>query len=591
LSTQTKSRNMPDTTNLNRHSLLRIMKMSIPYWKTILLCAFCVLAVNGVELAKPYIMKIVIDDFLIENKPEHGLYSITSMGILYMLMTAASSIFSYIQANSMNYASQSIITNLRKKVFSHIQRLPLSILDKYSSGRLITRATNDVEALSEMFTDVYINLFKDIFLLAGIIIIMVRIDTSLALIGFTVIPFIVVVTNVVKKRMKANFVVIKRLIGQINGFFAENISGMKLVQIFNMQKEKQEEFKELNDKYYKASLMRLTLNSVLRPAIEIFNTAAIAILIWYGMGRIMDNTLELGVLYAFTNYIKQFFGPINDLAEKYNTIQSAVVSGDRVFELLDEKGSLEDHESGIGVDRLEGDIEFKNVWFAYNEGEWVLKDVSFTIRKGQTAAFVGATGSGKTTIINLISRFYRIQRGEILIDGMNINDINLADLRRNIAVVLQDVFLFSGSIRDNVALNSGISEEEVKSALKLSCDDGFIEELPNKMDEPVTERGSTFSAGQRQLLAFARAIAHNPSILILDEATANIDTKTEMLIQKSIENISKGRTTLIIAHRLSTIRNADIIFLLRKGRIVEAGTHDALLERDSYYKQLYSKAQ
>jgi ATP-binding cassette subfamily B multidrug efflux pump len=378
LSTQTKSRNMPDTTNLNRHSLLRIMKMSIPYWKTILLCAFCVLAVNGVELAKPYIMKIVIDDFLIENKPEHGLYSITSMGILYMLMTAASSIFSYIQANSMNYASQSIITNLRKKVFSHIQRLPLSILDKYSSGRLITRATNDVEALSEMFTDVYINLFKDIFLLAGIIIIMVRIDTSLALIGFTVIPFIVVVTNVVKKRMKANFVVIKRLIGQINGFFAENISGMKLVQIFNMQKEKQEEFKELNDKYYKASLMRLTLNSVLRPAIEIFNTAAIAILIWYGMGRIMDNTLELGVLYAFTNYIKQFFGPINDLAEKYNTIQSAVVSGDRVFELLDEKGSLEDHESGIGVDRLEGDIEFKNVWFAYNEGEWVLKDVSFT---------------------------------------------------------------------------------------------------------------------------------------------------------------------------------------------------------------------
>jgi len=547
--------------------------------------------VNGADLAKPYIMKIVIDDFLIENRPESGLYSITAMGVLYMLMIAASSIFSYIQANSMNYASQSIITDLRKRVFSHIQRLPLSILDKYSSGRLITRATNDVEALSEMFTDVYINLFKDIFLLAGIIIIMIRIDLSLALIGFTVIPFIFVVTNVVKKKMKANFAVIKSLIGQINGFFAENISGMKLVQIFNMQREKQGEFKELNDKYYKASLIRLTLNSVLRPAIEIFNTTAIAILVWYGMGRIMNNTLELGVLYAFTNYIKQFFEPINDLAEKYNTIQSAVVSGDRIFELLDEKESLEDYESGIRVDRLEGEIEFKNVWFAYNEGEWVLKDVSFIIRKGQTAAFVGATGSGKTTIVNLISRFYRIQRGEILIDGMNINDINLADLRRNVAVVLQDVFLFSGSIRDNIALNSDISEEEVRTALKLSCADGFIEELPNKMDEAVTERGSTFSAGQRQLLAFARAIAHNPSILILDEATANIDTKTEMLIQSSIENISRGRTTLIIAHRLSTIRNADIIFLLRKGRIVEAGSHDALMERGGYYHQLYTKAQ
>ncbi|MDD4680710.1 MAG: ABC transporter ATP-binding protein, partial [Clostridia bacterium] len=317
-----------------------------------------------------------------------------------------------------------------------------------------------------------------------------------------------------------------------------------------------------------------------------FNTLAIAFLVWYGMGRIMDNTLGIGVLYAFTNYIKQFFAPINDLAEQYNTIQSAVVSADRVYELLDQKEYLEEYDSGKRVGRLEGNIEFKNVWFAYNEGEWVLKDVSFRIEKGQTAAFVGATGSGKTTIINLISRFYDVQEGEILIDNIPINDINLKDLRRNISVVLQDVFLFSGSIRNNITLHSPVSEEEVQNALEMSCADSFIDELPNKMDEPVSERGSTFSAGQRQLLAFARTIAHNPSIFVLDEATANIDTKTEKLIQKSIENVSAGRTTLIIAHRLSTIRHADVIFIIHNGRIIERGNHKALMELGGYYSRL-----
>ena len=571
---------------MKRHSLLRVLEMSKTYWKIILACVLCVVAVNAADLYKPLVMKTVIDDFLVAGKPEHGLYSIPAMGVLYMLLIAASSGLMVVQVNVMTYASQNIIANLRRTVFSHIQRMPLSLLDRYSSGRLITRATNDVEELSAMFTDVLINLFKDVFLLIGIVVIMVDIDPQLSLIGFTVIPFIVLITNIIKKKMKANFVVIKRLTGQINGFFAENISGMKLVQIFNMQQEKQGEFQELNDKYYKASLTRLTLNSALRPAVEIFNSLAIALLVWYGMGRIMNQTLDIGVLYAFTNYIKQFFAPINDLAEKYNTIQSAAVSADRIFELLDQADSLEDYDSGRHVGRLQGEIEFRHVWFAYNEGEWVLKDVSFQIKKGQTAAFVGATGSGKTTIINLISRFYKIQKGEIRIDGININDINLKDLRRNISVVLQDVFLFSGSIRENITLNSDISDEVVENALKLSCADAFIRELPHKMDEIVTERGSTFSAGQRQLLAFARTIAHDPSIFVLDEATANIDTKTEKLIQKSIENISADRTTLIIAHRLSTIRNADMIFLIRKGRIVESGNHETLMELGGYYAQL-----
>ncbi len=568
------------------NNLWRLLKRAAPYWKVILFCIISVIIVNVAELIKPLIIQVVIDDFLIGKKLEYGLYSIPSMGIIYMLLVVISSGFTVAQVSAMNHVAQNIITNLRNEVFTHIQNMSLSILDKHSSGRLITRATNDVEALSEMFTDVFINLFKDIFLLVGIVIIMITLDFKLAMIGFTVIPFIVIITNVMKKKMKANFVTIKSLTGRINGFFAENIAGMKLVQIFNMQKEKEGEFQVLNDEYYDASLTRLKLHSLLRPVIEIFNTLAIALLVWYGMGRIMNNTLQLGVLYAFTNYIKQFFAPINDLAEMYNTIQSAVVSADRVYELLDEKDSLEDYESGIEVGRLEGKIEFKNVWFAYNEGEWVLKDVSFRIEKGQTAAFVGATGSGKTTIINLISRFYEVQKGQILIDDIPINDINLKSLRRNISVVLQDVFLFSGSIKNNITLHTPISDEEVQKALELSCADTFINELPRKMREPVTERGSTFSAGQRQLLAFARTIAHDPSIFVLDEATANIDTKTEKLIQKSIENVSTGRTTVIIAHRLSTIRHSDVIFIIDDGRIVERGNHEALMDLEGHYYQL-----
>jgi len=536
---------------------------------------------------KPYILKIVIDDFLINNKVEAGLYSISFMGILYMVIIAIGSLLTFAQINLMNYAGQQIISNLRRQVFSYIQHLPLPYLDKYSSGRLITRATNDVEALNEMFTDVLINLFRDIFLLIGIVFVMFQMNVKLALIGFIAVPLIFIVTTYFKNKIKENFKVVKSLIGRINGFFAENLSGMKLVQVFNRELEKQKEFEDLNDQYYKSTLFQIKMNSLLRPIIEILQTLTIAILVWYGMGKIMDQTLELGVLYAFTNYIKQFFNPINDLAENYNTIQSAIVSADRIFELLDQEELLEDLDTGLSMEQFKGELEFRNVWFAYNNDDWILKDISFRIAPGETAAFVGATGAGKTTIINLVSKFYEIQKGEILIDGVNIKEYKLRDLRKNVAVVLQDVFLFAGDIKKNIRLNSNISDEAIAQALKLSCSDEFINELPRGIDEPVRERGSTFSAGQRQLLSFARAIAHNPSILVLDEATANIDTKTELLIQQSIENVSKDRTTLIIAHRLSTIRNADKIILLSKGRILEVGNHDELMERDKYYKELY----
>lgn len=572
---------------MKQNSIMRLLKFTIPYLHIMVLAAACVLLVNAAQLLKPYILKVVIDDFLIKNKPESGLYSVTAMGIFYMLAVAVGAFLTFSQVNLMNYAGQQIISKMRKKVFTHIQYLPLSYLDKYSTGRLITRATNDVEALNEVFTDILINLFRDVFLLAGIVFVMFRMNVGLAIISFVAIPLIFFITNFFKNKIKENFKVIKSLIGRINGFFAENISGMKLVQIFNRELEKQKEFKELNYLYFKSTMFQVQMNSLLRPIIEILQTFTIVILVWYGMGKIIGGTLELGVLYAFTTYIKQFFEPINDLAENYNTIQSAVVSADRIFEILDQQEVLEDINTGIATPHLKGEIEFKNVWFAYHQEDWILKDISFKIAAGETAAFVGATGAGKTTIINLISRFYKIQKGQILIDGIDINEYRLCDLRKDVAVVLQDVFLFSGDIKKNITLNDDISDLQVDKALELSCAQQFIEELPFGMQEPVRERGSTFSAGQKQLLSFARAIAHEPAILVLDEATSNIDTNTELLIQKSIENISANRTTLIIAHRLSTIRNADKIILLRKGKLVEMGNHEELLQKGGYYKELY----
>lgn len=571
---------------LKMQSFKRLLKLTLPHIKKIILASICVLLINAADLLKPYILKIVIDDFLVSKKPQAGLYSITSMGILYFLIVAFGGLFSISEANLINRAAQSIMKTLRSNVFKTIQLLPLSYLDKTSSGRLITRATNDVEALSEMYTDVIINLFKDVFLLIGIVYAMLSMNIKLSLVSFSVIPIMLFIIFALKTKVKKNFVIMKSLIGKINGFMAENISGMKLVQIFRAEKEKKEEFSKLNDEYFDATLFQVFLNSFLKPASTVFQNLSIAIIIWYGMGKIAQGTLQVGVLYAFTTYIRQFFDPVSDLADNYTTIQSALVSADRIFELLDQKDILEKLNEGVSIKHMEGKVEFKNVWFSYNEKDWILKDLSFTINKGETAAFVGETGAGKTTIISLISGFYKIQKGEILIDGVNINDIRLEDLRRNVAVVLQDVFLFSGDIEKNITLNDSIDNALIDKAIKNSYSSKFIEMMPNKIHEPVMERGSTFSAGQRQLLSFARAIAHNPCIFVLDEATANIDTHTEKLIQKAIESITKEKTTLVIAHRLSTIRNADKIIVLKHGEILEIGNHNELMSKDGYYKKL-----
>lgn len=567
--------------------LSRLLPFLKPQLKNLVLCLLMVLLVNAAELIKPYILEIVIDRYLTAGRPDSGWDAVWFFALSYLLCAALSSLLSVTEAVKVNRMGQSILMDIRRRVFTHIQHMSMATLDRFSSGRLVTRATNDVETLNELFSDVLVNLFKDIFMLIGIVAVMLWINWRLALAAFAVVPLIALITVLVRGRLRRNFVLLKSLTGRINGFFAENMSGMRLVQIFRKEKEKHDEFSALNTAYYHSARTQVRMNSLMRPLVEVVNQLGIAILIWYGCKQIGLGTLEIGVLYAFTNYIKQFFDPINDLAEKYTTISSAVVSTDRIFELLDDDAQLEDTVSGQDVPKVCGRVEFRHVWFAYTGENWVLKDVSFTVEPGQSFAFVGETGAGKSTIISLLSRFYAPQKGQILLDGRDISLLSLEQLRRHVAVVLQDVFLFSGSISENVRLgNREITDEQVDRALRLACARDFIDRLPQGMDTPVTERGSTFSAGQRQLLSFARAIAHDPAVFVLDEATASIDTETEQLIQRSVTSVSRGRTTLIIAHRLSTIRACDCICVLRDGRIVEQGNHARLLSLNGAYARL-----
>ncbi len=568
-------------------SLLRLLPWLKPQLPLLGLVVLMILIINGADLLKPYILKVVIDNYLKPGLGGQDSSPIIRLGLLYLLCIVVSASLHYLQSLTVTRLGQNLLMQIRRDVFRHILHLPMRILDHYSSGRLITRATNDVETLNEFFTDVMVNLFKDVFLLIGIVAMMLMLSWQLALIAFVTIPLIVLVTVLIRGRLRRNFVVLKHLIGSINAFFAENIAGMRLIQIFAREKQRQATLDEINDDYCRSTLTQIRLNSLLRPLMEVINTLGIVFLVWYSTRDLSSGLLDIGVLYAFTTYIKQFFEPINDLAEKYSTIQSAAVSSDRIFELLDKKEDLEDLATGEPVGEIRGRVEFDHVWFAYNEGEWVLKDLSFTLEPGQSAAIVGPTGTGKTTIISLLLRFYDIQQGAIRLDGRDIRTLNIHDLRRQIAIVLQDVFLFSGSIAENIRLgDEQIDDEQVAQALKLAQADEFIDKLDGRMETPVTERGSTFSAGQRQLLSFARAIARQPALFILDEATAQIDTETEQQIQQSIAQISANRTTIIIAHRLSTIRRCDVILVLNQGQLDEQGTHDELMARNGRYARM-----
>jgi ATP-binding cassette, subfamily B, multidrug efflux pump len=574
------------TIEKKKFQFFRLLSYFKPYMLIVLLSLFLAVLVNGAVLAKPYIIKQVIDGYIV--KDDYNFKVMFLMGVLYLLAVLLSVGCGYLQTYLLTYVGQKIMYNIRNSLFEHIQNMSMTFFDKNSSGRILTRVTNDVEALNDLFSGVMVDIFKNIIMIIGIIVVMFALDTEMALASISCIPVIAGIMIIYRMAARKNFIRMKGMLAKINGFLAENISGMKLVQVFHREKEKYKELTDLDGEFFKCSLREVILNSFSRPLVDIINNATIAAVILFCMGRLLHGNLEIGVLFAFITYIKQFFDPISDLSEKYTTIQSAIISSERVFEILDTVNVQEDMDNGIQTGKLKGEIEFIHVWFAYNDEDWVLKDVSFKIMPGEVAAFVGATGSGKSTIISLMARFYDIQKGQILIDGTDIREYNLKELRRQISVVLQEVFLFAGDIRSNIRLNNKeISDQDIEYAAQYVKADGFIQSLPKSYSEEVKERGCTFSAGQKQLLSFARAVAFQPSILVLDEATASIDTETEMAIQEAMTKISSGRTSIIIAHRLSTIRNADKIMVIHKGRLRESGDHNQLMQLGGLYSRLY----
>lgn len=510
------------------------------------------------------------------------------VSILFFIVISFTFVFNYIQIYLLNYTGQNIIFNIRKEVFNHIKSLSIAYFDKNPVGRLVTRVTNDTETLNEMYTSVLINLFKDIFMLIGIIIIMLQLDYKLALIPLSLTPVVFLITIVFRKYIRILYRRGRIQLAKINSSLNENISGIRIIQIFNKEKNISNEFDDINKDYLETKKKEVFTFAIFRPSIEIMKSLGIALLIYFGGRKVVADSIEFGVLYLFINYLRKFFIPILDLAEKYNILQASMAASERIFSVLDTHESIVNYKPGKKIINFKGKIEFKNVWFAYEDENWVLKDISFKINPGQTVAIVGATGAGKSSIINLLTRFYDIQYGEILIDNINIKDIDKYELRKTIGIVLQDVFIFTGDIKDNIRLNQeDIDTEKIKEVSRYVNADNFINNLPNKYDEAVMERGATLSAGEKQLLAFARTLAYDPKILILDEATSNIDTETELLIQDALKKLIRGRTSIAIAHRLSTIQYADNIIVLSNGEIKEMGNHQELLNKGEIYYNLY----
>ena len=568
----------------NGRPLLRLLAYGKPYIGWFLLALLIILAVVWVELYQPRILGDAVDQFIREKNIE----GVLKQGLIYGASVVAQFVLTYLQAMILAQTSQKIIYNLREELFTHLMRLDISFFNDNPVGRLVTRVTNDCETVSQLFTDVIVNLIKGVFVLLGVMGSMLLYNVKLSLCIFAVIPAITVLTFLFTTATRRIYRQMRALISELNGFVGERITGMQVVQAFTAEKDVEGDFKDRTENLRKVNMKQLFAFALYSPVSYIMNITALAILIFVGGHMAIDGIVTIGTLVAFQRYISKFFQPIQELAEEFNVIQSAMACSERIFWLLDTESTINDDPEAVHMESFRGDIEFKNVWFAYKEGEWVLKDVSFHVAPGQKVAFVGATGAGKTTIQSLICRYYDIQKGEILIDGVDIRKIRLDDLRGNIGEMLQDVFLFSGTVKDNIRLNDkDITDGEISSAAHTVNAAGFIEGLPGQYDHEVIERGAAFSAGQRQLLSFARTLAFKPSVLILDEATANIDTDTEILIQDALNMLMVGRTTIIVAPRLSTIRGVDNIIVMHKGEIVEQGDHQSLLAQGGVYYKLY----
>ncbi|MBQ8279172.1 MAG: ABC transporter ATP-binding protein [Roseburia sp.] len=513
---------------------------------------------------------------------------------LYLLMMLLGFVLNAADTWMLQKMGQKIIYEMREEVFSHIHSLSLSFFNNTPVGKLVTRVSNDTEAVNELFTSILVRLFKNVVKILGYAVVMLSIHVQMALVSFIMLPFVTVLTFYFRYMSRKAYQITRNKITELNTFLSEHISGMKLIQIFAREKEKYEEFEDKSRDLFRANWRETMTFAIFRPSIYLLSIIATIIVIGTGSSSVLNGSLSLGTLFIFISYISSFFEPIQELAEQFGTLQSSLASAEKIFSVLDEKPEIVSPANPVDV-TIQGRIEFKNVWFAYEtEGDdpenyhYILRDVSFVIEPGQKVAFVGATGAGKSTILNLIGRYFDIQKGEILIDGVNILDIDTDVLRAAIGQVQQDVFIFTGDIKSNISLNNeNISLEEIKRAAEIVNADSFIQKMTDGYDSPVTERGSTLSAGQRQLLSFARTLAYDPAILVLDEATANIDTETESLITNALEKLMDGRTTIMVAHRLSTIQHADKIIVMHKGKIRESGSHQELLQQNGLYKKLY----
>ncbi len=566
----------------------RILSYLKPYRLLVALAIAFLFAVSLRDLAGPYFTKIVIDDFIMPGK----LAGLDRVALIFFTILILGFVLQFAQMLLMQYIGQRVMYDLRTQVFAHLHRMSFSFFDKNPIGKMVTRVVNDVEVLNEMLTSGLILIFSDLFTLGGIFIVMLFLDWRLTLVVCAVFPLLYMATKAYRTRARDALRKNRAHITTLNTFLEENLSGMSTVQLFNKEKDHLDRFIRINRDKLKEDLRSLHYNSVYLPSIDLFASLGIGLVIWYGGGRYVQDAIQLGVLVAFLQYLGKFFEPIRDLAEKFNIIQTAMASSERVFELLDTPEEVKNPDQPAQVKKIRGSVEFKNVWFAYKGDNHVLKDVSFSVREGESLAIVGATGSGKSTIINTLCRFYDIQKGDILIDGVPVQSVSKHELRRQIALVQQDVFLFSGDILDNIRLgNHHLGQEEIESISQAVNSHHFIDNLPLKYAQDIREGGKLLSLGQKQLLSFARALAVDPRILILDEATSSVDTKTEQDIQTAIREMIRGRTSIIIAHRLSTLRHVDKVLVLKKGEVAEFGTQSELLKKKGIFYNLYQLQQ
>lgn len=569
-----------------RQVFFRLLKYVKPHIKQIIIAFVLLSLVTIGEVSGPILIKIFIDDFVAPNNIVAG--PIITLASLYLFILFTSAVVMYIQSLKFQEIALKIIQQLRIDVCSKVQTLGLRYFDKTPVGTIVSRVTNDTEAIKELFVSVLAIFIQSIFLFIGIFVAMFILDIKLAALCLLFLPILIWIIHMYRKLSSTSFSALRELIGQLNAKLNESLQGMSIIQVFRQEKRMRKEFNELNTKHYEAGIHNIKINGLLlRPAVDLVHIIAILIVLSFFGITSMESTIEIGVLYAFVNYISRFFEPVNQVMQQLTFFQQAVISAARVFKLLDEK-ELAPQQENRPVQISKGKIEFRNVTFSYDGNQKVLKNITFTANPGDTVALVGHTGSGKSSIINLLMRFYEFEKGEILIDGVSIKQYNMNELRQKMGLVLQDAFLFYGTIKDNIRLhNEELTDEDIIEAAEFVQANQFIEKLPDGYNQQVTERGSTFSSGQRQLLAFARTMVTNPKILILDEATANIDTETEEMIQQALAKMRKGRTTIAIAHRLSTIQDADLILVLHKGEIVERGNHQQLLAQKGLYYKMY----